>query len=88
MEHFSERIRNDAQVLQSLSEELCEQLEDTREELREEIEEAEWRWHHLENRLASLGGRVRQPARDVVRAVDTVTDELCDTFGELRRLWK
>lgn len=88
MEQFSERIRHDAEELRTLSEEFCEQLDETREDIAEELEEAEWRWHHVENRIASLGGKVREPAREVANAFETVADELRDTFRELRRFWR
>ena len=88
MEDFSQRIRHDAKDLRELSEEVCEQIEDAREEIIEEIEEAEWRWHHIENRLSSLRGKVKVPVRDVAQAVDTVADELHDTFRNIRRLWR
>ena len=54
MEEFSQRLKQDTDDLRLLTTEFCQQFEVLRDDILEELEEAEWRWHHVENRLREI----------------------------------
>lgn len=89
MERIGERIIQEADEFSDMGAELRDQLEALMDDIAEELEEAQWRWHHVENELARLGRqvrKVRRPARDTAHAVDALADELREGCRKIKRL--
>ena len=89
MERISERIMQEADDFSDMGAELRHQLEALMDDITEELEEAQWRWHHVENELARLGRqvrKVRRPARDTADAVDALAVELREGCRKITRL--
>ena len=71
------------QTVERLGEDTVQLLQEVRESLRENLEQVEWRWHHIENRLAALRTQLQQPADDVTRSAARFGAELRETSAEV-----
>jgi hypothetical protein len=72
-----------AETVQKLGEDTVKLLEEVRESLRDSLEQVEWRWHHIENRLAELKTELRGPTEDVSRAAVRFGAELRQSSVEV-----
>lgn len=68
-----------------MSDDLRRLLAELKDDVSEELEEAQWRWHHFENELIGLHGRLQEPAQRIVHATDELAGELKTGLERIRR---
>ena len=76
---------NVVETVERIGDETAKLLDEVRESLRENLEQVEWRWHHIESRLADLRKQLAKPKADAEKAAVRFGAEMKKSSGVIYR---